>query len=143
LSASKSYTLKALDPKRVSELLGPTERLRNEDKVLHFDVGSIVVAGAVLDRRTQFRQGEIMRIQCGLCPPHEDLWIECNLHDSENRVVDTSGVFIGSENLRALFYYNLRDCTAPGDYSLVLRIAGEEIMRRPVKVLPRIAWLGN
>jgi hypothetical protein len=137
------YTLKALDPKRVSELLGPTERLRNEDKVLHFDVGSIFVAGAVLDRRTQFRQGETMRIQCGLCPPHEDLWIECNLHDSENRVVDTSGVFMGSENLRALFYYNLRDCTAPGDYSLVLRIAGEEIMRRPVKVLPRVAWLGN
>ena len=137
------YTLKELDPKRVAALLGPTEHIRNEDKVLHFDVGSIIVAGAVLDRRTQFRQGETMRIQCGLCPPHEDLWIECNLHDSENRIVDTNGVFMASESLRALFYYNLADCTAPGDYSLVLRIAGEEIMRRPVKVLPRSSWLAD
>jgi hypothetical protein len=137
------YALKVLDPKRVAELLAPTERLRNADMVLHFDVGSIVAAGAVVDRRTQFRQGETVRIQCGVLPPHEDLWVECNLHDANNRAVDTNGVFLGTENLRALFYYNLGDCTAPGDYSLVLRIAGEEIMRRPVSVLPRGAWLAN
>jgi hypothetical protein len=138
------YELKVLDRRRVAELLAPTARIRNEDKVLYFDVGSIVVGGAVIDSRTQFRQGEIMRIQCGLCPPHEDLWIECNLQDAENRVVDTVGVFLACDNLRAMFYYNLGDSTLPGNYSLVLTIAGEEIMRRSVSVLPRTtAGLAN
>ena len=138
------YALKEADPKRVGELLGPTTRIRNEDKVLLYDVGSILVGGAVLDRRTQFRQGETVRIQCGLTPPHEDMWIECNLHDSENRLVDTIGVLVASEEMRAMFYYNLGDCTLPGEYSLVLKIAGEEIMRRPITILPRTtACLAN
>ncbi len=131
-------------PSAVGELLGPTTRIRNEDKVLLYDVGSILVGGAVLDRRTQFRQGETVRIQCGLTPPHEDMWIECNLHDSENRLVDTIGVLVASEEMRAMFYYNLGDCTLPGEYSLVLKIAGEEIMRRPITILPRTtACLAN
>jgi hypothetical protein len=46
--------------------------------------------------------------------------------------------------LRALFYYNIGDCVAPGDYSLVLKIAGDEIMRRPITILPRAtACLAN
>lgn len=138
------YTLKEADRKHVDELLGPTARIRNEDKVILFDVGSILVGGAVLDRRTQFRQGETVRIQCGLCPPHEDMWIECNLHDSENRVVDTIGVFVDSVDMRAMFFYNLGECTMPGSYQLVLKIAGEEIMRRSITVLPRTtACLAN
>lgn len=131
------YTLKELDRDYVEERLAPTERIRNEDKVLLFDVGSIVLGGAVLDRRTQFRQGETVRAQCGLVPPHEDIWVECNLHDSENRVVDTIGVFAASDAMRTIFYYTIGDCTLPGDYSLVLKISGEEIMRRPITILPR------
>ena len=138
------YALKEADPKKVSEMLGPTLRIRNEDKLLLFDVGSIIVGGAVLDRRTEFRQGETVRIQCDLSPPHEDMWIECNLHDHEDRVVDTIGVFVSTDEMRAMYYYNLGECTMPGNYSLVLKIAGEEIMRRPLKVLPRTtACLAN
>jgi hypothetical protein len=131
------YGLKELDAKRVAELLAPTARIRNEDKLLYFDVGSIIVGGAVIDSRTQFRQGESMRIQCGFCPPHEDLWIECHLQDADNRVVDTVGVFLACDNLRAMFYYNLGDSILPGKYSLALRIGREEIMRRSVTILPR------
>ena len=115
----------------------PDRRIANEDKVLNFDIGSVFVGGCLLDRRTTFRQGETVRAQCGLIPPHENLWIQCNLHDSENRVVETNGLFLSCEMLRALFYYNLGDCIAPGKYSLVLKIADEEIMRRPITVLPR------
>ncbi len=112
--------------------------------MLLFDVGSIIVGGAILDRRTEFRQGETVRIQCDLSPPHEDMWIECNLHDHEDRVVDTIGVFVSTDEMRAMYYYNLGECTMPGTYSLVLKIAGEEIMRRPLKVLPRTtACLAN
>jgi hypothetical protein len=138
------YALKEMSPERAHELLAPTARIRNEDKVLSFDVGSTLVAGAVFDRRTQFRQGETMRIECDLLPPHEDMWMECNLHDAEDRVVDTIGFMIASEDMRAMFYYRLGDCTLPGDYSLVLKIAGGEIMRRHVKILPRtMACLAN
>jgi hypothetical protein len=138
------YPLKELDSKQVADMLGPTARIRNEDKVLLFDVGSILVGGALLDRRTEFRQGETVRVECDLCPPHEDMWIECNLHDHEDRVVDTIGVFVSADEMRAMYYYNLGECTMPGDYSLVLKIAGEEIMRRPLKVLPRTtACLAN
>jgi Vitamin K-dependent gamma-carboxylase len=138
------YTLKEIDRSKFDEMTGQTPRLRNDDKVLLFDVGSIVVGGAVLDRRTTFRQGDTVRVQCALSPPHEDLWMECNLHDSEERVVDNIGIFVSTEENRPMFFYNLGDCTLPGDYQLVLKIAGEEMMRRPIKVLPRTtACLAN
>jgi hypothetical protein len=121
----------------VAELLGPPRRIASEDKVLNFDIGSIFVGGCLLDRRTTFRQGERVRVQCGLVPPHESMWIQCNLHDSQNRVVDTIGLFLSCDMLRALFYYDIGDCVAPGDYSLVLKIAGDEIMRRKITVLSR------
>jgi hypothetical protein len=131
------YKLQELNLEEVSELLTPTRRIEHEDQVLNFDIGSIFVGGSLLDRRTTFHQGETVRIQCGLIPPHEDMWIQCNLHDSQNRVVDTIGLFLSCDMLRALFYYNLGDCVMPGDYSLVLKIAGDEIMRRQITVLPR------
>jgi hypothetical protein len=131
------YALKEMDRKHVDEMLAPPGRIRNEDKMFLFDVGSILLGGAVLDRRSQFHQGETVRIECDLNPPHEDLWIECNLHDSENRTVDSIGVFVTCGDDRAMFYYNLGDCTMPGKYQLVLRIAGEELMRRPITILPR------
>jgi hypothetical protein len=131
------YQLQEVDPQEVAELLTPTRPIKPEDKVLNFDIGSIFVGGSLLDRRTTFHQGETVRAQCGLIPPHESIWIQCNLHDSQNRVVDTNGLFLSCDMLRALFYYNLGDCVMPGDYSLVLKIAGDEIMRRKITVLPR------
>jgi hypothetical protein len=131
------YKLQELEPQEVSELLVPTRKIETEDKVLNFDIGSIFVGGCLVDRRTTFHQGETVRAQCGLIPPHENMWIQCNLHDSQNRVVDTIGLFLSCDMLRALFYYNLGDCVMPGDYSLVLKIAGDEIMRRKITVLPR------
>jgi hypothetical protein len=131
------YQLPELPMEEAAQLLAPDRRIANEDKVLNFDIGSVFVGGCLLDRRTTFRQGETVRAQCGLIPPHENMWIQCNLHDSENRVVETNGLFLSCEMLRALFYYSLGDCIAPGKYSLVLKIADEEIMRRPITVLPR------
>ena len=131
------YKLQELSLEEVSDLLAPTGRIANEDKVLNFDIGSIFVGGCLLDRRTTFHQGETLRAQCGLIPPHENMWIQCNLHDSQNRVVDTNGLVLSCDMLRALFYYNIGDCVAAGDYSLVLKIAGDEIMRRKITILPR------
>ena len=52
------YALKEMDRKHVDEMLAPPGRIRNEDKVFLFDVGSILLGDAVLDRRSQFHQGE-------------------------------------------------------------------------------------
>jgi hypothetical protein len=131
------YQLQEVDPQEAAELLAPTRRIVPEDKVLNFDIGSIFVGGCLIDRRTTFRQGETLRAQCILIPPHENMWIQCNLHDSQDRIVDTIGLFLSCDMLRAHFYYNLGDCVTPGDYSIVLKIAGDEIMRRKVSVLPR------
>jgi hypothetical protein len=130
--------LKELDPAYVAEVTGPTKRIRTEDKVFAFDVGTILAAGAVLDRRTQFRQGEKIQVQCVLTTPHEDMWVECNLRDSENRTVDTVDLPVAVDAMRALFYYNIGDCLMPGSYYLALKISGEEVMRREITILPRI-----
>jgi hypothetical protein len=129
------YALKELDPNYVAEELRPSERVRNEDKVLLFDIGSRVLAGAVVDRRTEFRQGEMMKAECDLVPPHEDLWLTCELEDPEHRVIDTTGCTVSADSMRAIFDYNIGTTMSPGDYSLVLKIGRDEIMRRPFRVL--------
>jgi hypothetical protein len=130
------YHLQPLDPGYATEVLGPTKRIANADKVMTFDVGSIVAGGAILDRCNEFRAGETLQAQCGIVPPHEDLWCECNLHDAEDQVVDTTGVFVASESMRAIFTYTFNSDIKPGPYSLVLKVSGEEVMRRPITILP-------
>jgi Vitamin K-dependent gamma-carboxylase len=139
------YTLKELDPNYVAQLLRPTERIRNQDKVLLFDIGSHVVAGAVVDRRTDFYQGELMKAECDLVPPHEDLWLACELQNSEHRVIDTTGVSVSADNMRTIFDYVIGEGLPGGDYSLVLKIGGEELIRRPFRVisLHKTAQLAN
>ena len=129
------YGLKQLESDVVAEMLGPTKCIRHEDSVFMFDVGSIVVGGAVLDHKTQFRPGDTVWIQCGLLPPHEALWIECNLHDTQNRVVDARETIADYSSLRTLFNYRIGHGILPGEYSVVLKIAGEEIMRRQIWIL--------
>jgi hypothetical protein len=129
------YTLKELDPNYVAEELRPSERIRNEDKVLLFDIGSRVLAGAVVDRKTEFRQGDKMKAECDLVPPHEDLWLSCELEDSEHRVIDTTGSTVSADSMRAIFDYNIGDTMAPGKYTLVLKIGREEVFRRAFRVL--------
>jgi hypothetical protein len=130
------YALKELDPNYVAEELRPSERIRNEDKVLLFDIGSRVLSGAVVDRRTEFRQGDIMKAECDLVPPHEDLWLTCELEDADHHVIDTTGSTVSADSMRAIFDYNIGDSMAAGDYSLVLKIGTDEIIRRSFRVLP-------
>jgi hypothetical protein len=129
------YTLKELDPNYVAQELRPSERLRNEDKVLLFDIGSRVLVGAVVDRKTEFRKGDKMKAQCDLVPPHEDLWLTCELEDSDRRVIDKTGCTVSADSMRAIFDYNIGDTTPPGSYTLVLKIGQDEIMRRGFRVI--------
>ena len=129
------YALKELDPNYAAEELRPSERVRNEDKVLLFDIGSRVLSGAVVDRRTEFRQGDLMKAECDLVPPHEDLWLTCELEDPEHRVIDTTGCTVSADSMRAIFDYNIGETMSPGNYWLVLKIGRDEIIRRSFRVL--------
>jgi hypothetical protein len=139
------YALKELDPNYVAEVLRPSERIRNEDKVLLFDIGSRVFTGAVVDRRTEFYQGDVMKAECDLIPPHEDLWLGCELQDAEHRTVDTTGCTVSADSMRAIFDYTIGESMPAGEYSLVLKIGADEIMRRPFRVIARhkVAPLAN
>jgi hypothetical protein len=129
------YALKELSPDYVSRLTRPSERIRNEDKVIAFDIGSRMLAGAVLDRRSVFTQGDKMKAECDLIPPHEDLWVGCEMQDSDHRVIDTTGSSVTADSMRVVFDYSLGTSLPAGDYSLVLKIGEEEVLRRPFKLL--------
>ena len=68
--------------------------------------------------------------------PHPDLVIECNLHDSDNRLLDRVHQVVPREAFRANFLYVLHDALAPGEYSLVVRCGGQEVARRRIVLEP-------
>src|SRR5690606_33780784 len=104
-SGDGRLTLKELDSEQVKEILGPSQRLRPQAMYYAFDVGTRTLGGLLSDRRSTFVHGEQAIVQCSLQPPHPDMWIEVNLHDSENHVIKRIGQVVPRENLRAEFYY--------------------------------------
>ena len=131
------YTLKELHPDEVAKKLGRTEAIRPKDKVLAFDTGTQMIGGILSNRKYEFRQGDYVIAQCTFNPPHEDMWLECNLHDGDDRVIDRTGQIATRSMIRSNFLYNLTDSLAPGRYSLVLKTAGQEIARRSITLRPR------
>jgi len=125
-------SLKALDKKLVGEMLSPAKRLRPQDMYFAFDVGTATLGGFLSDRRESFRHGEQAIVQCSLQPPHPDMWVEVNLHDSDNRVIKRIGQVVPRENLRAEFYYPFDQSLEPGTYDFVLRYDGRELTRRSI-----------
>lgn len=128
------YTLNELDPSYVREVLNSPQRLRPIDKFTSFEVGTLLVGDVLANRRRVFRQGDCLIAQCSLTPLHEDMWLECNLHDAQGRIVDRNGQVVSREMLRANFYYTLSGAIRPGKYFLVLKGRDGELMRRPIIV---------
>lgn len=131
------HTLKPLDPETVARLLGPDEPVRPVDKIFAFDVGTATLGGIVANRRGEFRQGESLIAQCTLTPPHEDLWLNCDIHDEDESVVRHQTVLATREMFRSNFNYRLDNSFAPGRYALVLKSNGRELARRTIALLPR------
>lgn len=132
------YALEPLEPEYVAQLLTPSGRIRNPDKFLSFNVGTQLMSGLLVNSQYEFRQGDCLVAQCTHCPPHEDMWVECNLHDAHDRVLDRVGQVVTREMLRSNFIYRLTEALEPGEYSLVVKMAGEEITRRKITLKPRI-----
>lgn len=130
------HPLVEVEPELVRQMLAPTPPLRDIDKFFAIDTGTIQVGDMLVDRRKSFRQGERMIAQCHLQLPHEDMWIEMHLLDSENHLVGRRSTVATREMYRAHFFYDLNQHFEPGDYTLVVKTAGKEVLRKPVTVLP-------
>jgi Vitamin K-dependent gamma-carboxylase len=131
------HELVAVDPDEVQKLLAPTEPLRISDRFFAIDTGTLMVGDRLADRRTEFRQGELLIAQCNLTPPHEDMSIECKVQDSDNRLIDRFFAIATREMFRVNFAYSINDAIPPGEYALVIQTAGAPVMRKKFHVLAR------
>lgn len=127
--------LRELDPAAVSEMLVASGPLRIEDQVFSFEIGTGLFADALVGRKAVFTNGENLTAQCILAPPHPDMYIECNLHSADGRLIDRSGMIVTREINRQNFAYSICDSVPAGDYELVLKLAGNEITRRKFSVV--------
>jgi hypothetical protein len=136
--AEGAHQLRELDPAQVSRMLRGSERIREEDKYLSFDIGTDLLGGVLRDHQDAFVHGDTLVAQCTLIPPHEDMWIECNLHDSDGRLIDRVGQVVSRTTLRATYAFDLMEALDPGTYFLVVQSSGREITRRPFTLNRRV-----
>ena len=130
------YALKEIPPDVVKQMFAGSPRIREYDKLLAFDVGTGLFGGMVTGVRDTFRHGEAVIAQCTLSPPHEDMWLECNLHDANNVLIDRVGQIVVRSQLRGNFLYRACEALDTGTYYLVLRTGTEELTRRKITILP-------
>jgi hypothetical protein len=130
------FTLREIDPQIAKRMFAGDVRLRDYDKLLAFDVGTSMFGGMVTGKKDVFRHGEAIIAQCTLSPPHEDMWVECNLHDASNVVVDRVGQVVVRSQLRGNFLYRACEALEPGVYYLALKFGGKEVTRRKIEILP-------
>lgn len=131
------HALTLADPEIVEKILAPTEPQRDSDMFFAVDTGTILVGDQLANRRREFRQGETLIAHCHLTPPHEDIWIECQIQDAEHRVIDRLGAVATREMFRSNFTYPIGDQMAPGEYTLVITTGGRPVMQKFITVLPR------
>lgn len=129
-SAEGPLPLEEMDQQVALAMIRDKTPVREKDKFFSFDLGTVVVGNQLANRRTEFTYGETIVAQCNLNPPHEDLWVECVLQDSDNRTIEQFGHPVSRQMLRDNFNYTLGNKLLPGEYSLVLRSNNQEIYRR-------------
>ena len=135
--AEGAYQLVELDPVEVESRLRMSPRIREVDKFLSFELGSERLGDVLVNERDVFHHGETIIAQCCLVPPHEDMYVFCNLHDANDHVIDQVGQVVPRSTLRATYAFSMFDSLEPGTYFLVIRSAHQEITRRPFTLLGR------
>jgi Vitamin K-dependent gamma-carboxylase len=145
-TAGGPLPLKEISEERVAELFSKDIPLRQSDKLLAFDLGTQLVGEHLFNRRKDFRQGDNMVAQVSLCPPHEDMWIDCVVQEARTietagevevvpgRIVARTGQFVGRESFRSNFFIYIDQRFEPGDYFVRLRSGNEEVARKRFSV---------
>lgn len=144
------YPLRELGDDEVARLFSREVPLRQRDKLLAFDMGTVMVGEHLVDRRREFKQGERIIAQVSLSPPHEDVWVECVLYDTRvdrksgtpevvpNKLVKRIGQVIPREQFRGQFLFRLDQAFEPGEYMFRLRAGNEEVGRRRFTLAPGV-----
>ncbi len=135
-SPNGPYELQAMDDATWQKMKVNDTVIDEQDKLLSMDIGEFMIAGLVTDLRKSFKQGTRLFVQANLVPPHGDLYLECNLYDSNGICVQQTGRIVTRDQLRYTFSYNISDSLIPGDYQFVLRSNATEIARKTITVLP-------
>ncbi|MEZ5940399.1 MAG: HTTM domain-containing protein [Planctomycetaceae bacterium] len=134
--AEGRHVLTPISPEREAELFSGDLRIRPIDKVFAFDTGTTMLGGQLANSRTEFRRGETLVAQCMLTPPHEDIWLEIDLHNPDNLQIDRFAIIAPREEVRVYATFPLREFLEPGQYAVVLKLQGREVTRRHVELLP-------
>jgi hypothetical protein len=125
------YELKPMDEREVARLFAGTRPIRETDKYLGVRLGSLKVGGRLSNRCDHFGFDDVLICEASLNPPHEDMWMEFRLLDSDQKIVHRDGVIVSRESRWAQFTYKLTEVLEPGEYNLVVRSRNQEICRRP------------
>ena len=128
------HQLSPMDRQLAAKMLGEPRRIHPEDQLLGFDVGSQTLGGMLANSRESFEYGERAIAQCSVVPPHSDLWLEVNLHDTDNRLLQRSGQVMTREKIRSHFTYDWTEMYPAGEYDLVMKIDGTEVSRRRIRL---------
>ena len=99
------------------------------------------IGGLLANSRDTFTHGEMAVIQCSVIPPHGDIWVEVNLHDSRDRRIERVGQVLTREKIRSHFTYTWTEAYPAGQYDLVLNLDGEEVARRLLTARPHLKVL--
>lgn len=148
--------LKEMTQEQADHLFGPEIPLRHVDKLVGFDLGTVAIGEHILNYRSEFTQGERVIAHVTFAPPHEDMWIDCQLIDAVEKPDDDGnlkvvpgtsitklGQVVPREMSRVNFFFNLTEALEPGEYFLRLRCANEEIALRKFTLRPSKAAATN
>lgn len=134
--AEGPYALKELDTEFVETrlLAGPT-RIRPKDMVWGLKAGTIVIGGHIADAKRTFEHGELMKVQFNVNPPHQDVFVECALHDADDNVIVSRYMPVARENRRPAFQFPISDALVPGEYSLVVKSQAVRVIRHRIEIV--------
>lgn len=135
--------LHEVDPKLVAEMLKPDQVLRQKDKFLSVDLGTQIIGGWLINRKSEFMIGESVLVQCCLNPPHEDIWIDCHFCEENGRIVYRNGQIAVRENLRSTFQIFTDGIVEPGKYYVSIKSKGKEVLRKSLTILPKLSSVAN
>lgn len=126
--------LKEISAEEADRLLRKERPLLEADKILAVDVGSSTIGDHLVSFRKDFRHGDMVIVQVSLNPPHEDLWVDCNLHDADGLMIARSGAIVPRDSLRSHFKFKFDETVPPGECVFVVKSSGQEVARKVINV---------
>jgi len=132
--AEGPHQLQRLDPQLAERVMAPNPPIPFSDRLLSFDVGSDMLGGVLLTTQTSVDRGTPFFVQASLAPPHEDVWLNCQLKDADGHLLHETGQIVPRDRLRGDWRFTIPATSPAGRYQFVLMHEGRIIAERTVEV---------